>query len=90
MIRAVVVNGSPVAHAFKDGQVIVELEIHPQTSVTIQLLENGLGANELFKGSLSYRVRVWARRILCELRDNNIWIWQFAQWLKRVRHRGSV
>jgi hypothetical protein len=89
LIRGVLVNGNPVAHAFGDGQVSFELEMHPRTSATVQLVENGLGANEVFKGSLSYRARVWVRRSLCELRDDHVWISQCARWVGRARHRGS-
>jgi hypothetical protein len=89
LIRGVLVNGSPVAHAFKDGEVTFALELHPRTSATVQLVKNGLGANEVFKGSVSYRGRVWARRRLCELRDNHLWIWLCARWIKRALHRGS-
>jgi hypothetical protein len=89
MISAVVVDGSPVAHAFEDGQVIVELDMPPGTSATVQLVENGLDANGAFQGSLSYRAQVWTRRILSELRDNHLWIWHFAEWVKRVRRRGG-
>jgi hypothetical protein len=89
LIHDVVVNGSPVAHAFRDGQVTFELDMHPQTSANVQLVGNCLGANEVFKGSLSYRVRVWVRRRLCDLRDNHVWISLCARWITRARQRGS-
>jgi hypothetical protein len=85
LLRLVVANGSPVPHIFEDGQVRFSLELHPRTSATIQLVQSGPVKTEVFQSSLSYRARVWARRRLCDLRDNHAWISLCAEWAKRVR-----
>jgi hypothetical protein len=89
LIRGVVVNGMPVEHAFDDRQIVFSFDLDPQTSATVEVMRNGLCANNVFKGSLAYRLRVWARRNLCDLRDDNAWISRCALWIKRARRRLS-
>jgi len=89
LIRSVVVDGSPISHAFGDGEVTFDLEMPSKTSASIQLVETDAGANVVFKGSLAYRVRVLVRRRICELRDNHLWIWLCARWVKRALRRGN-
>jgi hypothetical protein len=85
-IRGVLVNGMPVDHAFDDDQVVFSFDLDPQTVATVRVVQNDLGTNHAFKASLSYRVRVWARRSLCDLRDNHVWISKCALWIKRANH----
>lgn len=86
-IRGVIVNGMLVDHAFDEGQLVFSFELAPQTAAAVQVVQNGLQTNQVFKGSLPYRVRVWARRSLCNLRDNQALISKCALWIKRARNR---
>jgi len=87
LIRSLLVNGSPVRYAFEDGQVAVLLELPPRTSAAVQIVQNSLHTNDVFKGSLSYRTRAWTRRILCDMRANHIWLSRCARWIARPHHR---
>jgi hypothetical protein len=89
LIRSVVVDGRPISHALGDGEITFELEMPANSSASIQLVMKDVGANGVFKGSLSYRVRVWVRRKICELRDSHLWIWLCARWIKRALHPGK-
>ena len=71
--------------AFKlgDGQLSLTLQLAPQASATIHVIERAFeNPSAPAEGSPFYRLRVWVRRMFCDLRDNNSWIYHLSELFK--------
>ncbi len=88
LIETVLANGTPTDYAFGDGWLRLSLQLPAHASVTVQVRERVPASQPLITpGSLPYRAAVWVRRTLCDLRDNQPWLFHLNQMIRGQRGR---
>jgi len=85
-VQKVTVNDSITPHQVRASGLHCEVVLEPQTGALVQLHRQKPQV-DLFRGSPRYKAGVWARRRLCDLRDNHPAVAGAARALKSsVRH----
>ena len=92
LIESVLVDGKPTDYAHGDARLSLSLTLPPHAAVTVRVKVNApVYPSPPSAGSLPYRAGVWVRRSLCEIRDNNPWLFHLNQLLRGGHsRRGNV